>query len=88
MLSFPAQVVLCITRGFQHLIGDLTPPISGIAGNCIISIILGSMFYNMPEDSSSFFGRGVLLFFTVLTNMFLGAFEVSSSAETIISTYD
>lgn len=42
-----------------------------------MSIILGSMFYNMPTDTSSFFGRGVLLFFTVLLNAFLGAFEVS-----------
>lgn len=33
------------------------------------------MFYNMPNDTSSFFGRGVLLFFTILTNTFLASFE-------------
>ena len=75
ILSFPAQVRLCVTRGIQRLLNDLSPPISSIAGNAVVSIILGSMFYNMPEDTSSFFGRGVLLFFTVLTNTFLGAFE-------------
>lgn len=75
IISFPEQVSLCMVRGFQRLRGDLITPISGITGNCIISIILGSIFYNMPEDSSSFFGRGVLLFFTVLLNTFLGAFE-------------
>lgn len=69
------QVSLCMVRGFQRLHGDLISPISGITGNCIISIILGSMFYNLPEDTSSFFGRGALLFFTVLLNTFLGAFE-------------
>lgn len=42
-----------------------------------MSIIIGSMFYNMPEEISSFFGRGVLLFLTLLLNTFLGAFEVS-----------
>ena len=41
-----------------------------------MKIILGSMFYNMPGDTGSFYGRGVLLFFTVLLNTFLGAFEV------------
>lgn len=66
---------LCIIRGFQRLRNDLPPPISSIAGNCIISMILGSMFYNMPNDTSSFFGRGVLLFFTILTNNFLASFE-------------
>lgn len=44
-----------------------------------MSIILGSLFYNLSEDTNSFFGRGVLLFFTVLLNTFLGAFEVSFS---------
>ena len=33
------------------------------------------MFYNMPNDTNSFFGRGVLLFFTILTDTFLAAFE-------------
>lgn len=75
IISFADQISICITRGFQRLANDLPPPISSIAGNAIVSIILGSMFYNMPADTSSFFGRGVLLFFTVLTNTFLGAFE-------------
>ena len=69
------QVQICTTRGFQRLLRDLPPTISAIGGNVIVSIILGSMFYNMPEDTSSFFGRGVLLFFTILTNTFLASFE-------------
>ena len=68
-------------RGFQRLRGDLTAPLSNIAGNCVMSIILGSMFYNLAEDTSSFYGRGVLLFFTVLLNTFLGAFEVRSRSQ-------
>ena len=73
--SFIEDIHLCTVRGFQRLVQDLTPPISAIAGNTIISIILGSMFYNLPEDTSSFFGRGVLLFFTILTNTLLASFE-------------
>lgn len=69
------QVHLCLVRGWQRLVNDLTPQISGIAGNAIISIILGSVFYNLAEDTSSFYGRGVLIFFTVLMNTFLGNFE-------------
>lgn len=73
--SYYEQVRLCLKRSFQRLLNDLTPPISSIAGNAIVSIILGSMFYNMTDDTSSFFGRGVLLFFTILTNTFLASFE-------------
>lgn len=64
------QIKLCVIRSFQRLQNGLSPPISSIAGNAIVFIILGSLFYNMP-DTSSFFGRGVLLFFTILTNTFL-----------------
>ena len=74
-LSYYQQVELCILRCVRRVLNDLRPPISAIAGNAIISIILGSMFYNMPETTDSFFGRGVLLFFTILTNTFLAAFE-------------
>ncbi|KAI4110064.1 MAG: hypothetical protein L6R37_000197 [Teloschistes peruensis] len=73
--TFSKQVRLCLTRGMQRLSQDLAPPISGIIGNVIISTILGSMFYNLPDDTSSFFGRGVLLFFTILTNTLLASFE-------------
>lgn len=74
-IPYYEQVRLCIVRNFQRLLNDLTPPISSIVGNAVVSIILGSMFYNMPERTSSFFGRGVLLFFTILTNTFLASFE-------------
>ncbi len=56
---------------------DLGALISAIVGNMVISIILGSMLYNMPQDSSSFLGRTVLIFFGVLLNSNIGAFEVT-----------
>ncbi|KAI0114413.1 BcatrD protein [Nemania sp. FL0031] len=75
ILSIKKQVSLCIHRGFLRLRHNLKFPISTIAGNFITSLILGSMFYNMQQDTSSFFGRGVLLFFTSLINTTLAAFE-------------
>lgn len=74
-ISYYEQVRLCVIRGFQRLRNDLTLSISSLAGNAIVSIILGTMFYNMPDNTSSFFGRSFLLFFTILTNTFLAAFE-------------
>ncbi|KAK4225246.1 ABC-2 type transporter-domain-containing protein [Podospora fimiseda] len=69
------QVSLCLNRGFHRLLLNLGPTISTIVGNLVMSIILGSMFYNMAPDTNSFYGRGVLVFFITLTNTFLGAFE-------------
>lgn len=73
---------MCMIRGAQRLRNDLETPLSAIFGNLILSLILGSMFYNMSEDTDSFFGRGALLFFTILLNTFLGAFEVCNLFET------
>lgn len=75
ILTIPQQASLCIDRGFLRLKNNLSVPISTIMGNLVTSIILGSMFYNMPENTDSFFGRGVLLFFTSLVNTTLAAFE-------------
>ncbi|KAI1754031.1 BcatrD protein [Xylaria castorea] len=75
VLSAEKQISLCIKRGFLRLRHNLTVPLSTIAGNFVTSLILGSMFYNMKEDTASFFGRGVLLFFTSLVNTTLAAFE-------------
>lgn len=75
-LSILSQITLCTERGFRRLVNDLAPPISALVGNTIISIILGSMFYNMKNDTASLFGRSVLLFIIALLNFSLPAFEV------------
>ena len=42
-----------------------------------MSLIVGSVFYNLGQDTSSFFQRGALLFFACLMNAFASALEVS-----------
>ena len=64
----------------MRLRNDLAPPISAIVGNCILAIILGSVFYNLPETTDSFYSRGALLFFATLLNAFTSGFEVRKSA--------
>lgn len=87
VLPLKKQITLCIHRGFLRIRNNLTVPISAIVGNCITSIILGSMFYNMPSDTNSFFGRGVLLFFTSLVNTTLAAFEVNINPSCIVLSW-
>jgi len=71
------QIKLCIERGFQRLKGNMTTFLSTIFGNVTISLILGSVFYNLKEDTSTFYSRGALLFFAILMNAFSSALEVS-----------
>ncbi len=70
------QVGLCIERGFQRLRGDMSLTLSGMIGNFIMALIIGSVFYNLPSDTGSFFSRGALLFFAILLNAFSSFLEV------------
>lgn len=50
--------------------------VSALIGNFFMSLIIGSVFYNLPADTSSFFSRGILLFYAVLLSAFASALEV------------
>lgn len=75
-MSVFEQVTLCMARGFQRLKRDTSMTISQLVGNFIMALIIGSVFYNLPEDTSSFYSRGALLFFAVLLNAFSSALEI------------
>ncbi|KAK6537823.1 hypothetical protein TWF694_010726 [Orbilia ellipsospora] len=75
-ISFPMQVKLCMTRGFQRLRGDLSLAFTAIFGNGIMALIVSSVFYNLQPNTGSFFARGSLLFFAVLLNGFSSALEI------------
>ncbi|CAZ84640.1 unnamed protein product [Tuber melanosporum] len=75
-ISVPMQIKLCIERGFQRLKGDMSNFFSTVFGNLIMALILGSVFYNLKEDTSSFYSRGALLFFGVLMNAFSSSLEI------------
>ncbi|KAJ5774780.1 CDR ABC transporter [Penicillium paradoxum] len=75
-LSVTEQVKLCVTRGFQRLKGDASLTISALIGNFIMALIIGSLFYQLEDDVSSFYSRGALLFFAVLLNAFGSALEI------------
>lgn len=75
-MSLYEQVNLCMIRGFQRLKGDASLTLSQLIGNFAMALIIGSVFYDLVEDTSSFYSRGALLFFAVLLNAFGSALEV------------
>jgi ABC-type multidrug transport system permease subunit/ABC-type Mn2+/Zn2+ transport system ATPase subunit len=76
LLSIPMQVRLCIRRGFQLLRNDLPTTMSTIVVQVVLSLILGSVFYNSPNDSSAFFQKGAIIFFAVLMNALITMNEI------------
>lgn len=76
-LSFMQQVQLCLWRGWKRLSGDPSLTIGALIGNSGMGLVVGSVFYNIPDNAESFFQRGALLFFACLMNAFASALEVS-----------
>lgn len=76
-LSFLQQIRLCLWRGWLRLKGDPSITIGSLVGNFIMSLIVGSVFYNLQPVTSSFYQRGALIFFACLLNAFASALEVS-----------
>lgn len=75
-LSLPMQVKLCMKRGFQRLKQDMSSMLVGILGNSIMALVIGSVFYNLDNNTGVLFSRGSLLFFGILMNAFASAMEI------------
>ncbi|KAI1637777.1 ABC-2 type transporter-domain-containing protein [Biscogniauxia mediterranea] len=75
-LSYGQQIRLCLWRGFLRLKGDPSLSLGALVGNFVMALIVGSVFYNLQFNTSSFFQRGALLFFACLLNAFASALEI------------
>ncbi|KAJ9126946.1 ABC multidrug transporter afr2 [Naganishia onofrii] len=75
-LSYKAQIALCLRRGFWRLKADPSLTLFQLFANSTMALIVSSVFYNLPDDTSSFYSRGSLLFFAILLNAFGSALEI------------
>ncbi|KAE8325069.1 ABC-2 type transporter-domain-containing protein [Aspergillus sergii] len=75
-ISVWEQISLCVVRGFQRLKGDSSLTVTALIGNFIIALIVASVFFNLEDNTASFYSRGALLFYAVLLNAFSSALEI------------
>ncbi|OQO05241.1 hypothetical protein B0A48_09008 [Cryoendolithus antarcticus] len=75
-LSYTQQVELCLWRGFRRLTGDPSLTFTQLFGNAMMALVVGSVFYNMQLNTTSFFQRGAVIFFSILLNAFGSALEI------------
>ncbi|KAK7943645.1 ABC-2 type transporter-domain-containing protein [Apiospora aurea] len=73
-VSFPRQVIACTKREFWLLFGDRTSLYTKVFIILSNGLIVGSLFYNQPEDTEGNFTRGGAIFFSIL---FLGWLQLS-----------
>lgn len=76
-ISYTAQISLTLWRGWRRLLADPGFTIASLLLNSIMALVIGSMFYNLPNDTSSFYYRGGVIFFGLLFNAFSSQLEAS-----------
>nr|A0A1V0QSE4.1 RecName: Full=ABC-type transporter eriD; AltName: Full=Erinacine biosynthesis cluster protein D [Hericium erinaceus]ARE72241.1 ABC-transporter [Hericium erinaceus] len=75
-LSTPMQIRLCLKRAWQRFMADTSNFLTSVIGNFILALIISSIFYNLPQNTLSFYSRGALLFFAILMNAFASSLEI------------
>jgi ATP-binding cassette subfamily G (WHITE) protein 2 (PDR) len=64
-LSYWGQIKLCMWREVQRLKNDPSVPLVMLSINFLEALIIASIFYDLPDSTSSFFHRGGVIFMMV-----------------------
>ena len=78
-LPYHKQVWACTHRQFLVMFGDRQSLGGKWGGILFQSLIVGSLFYNMPKTSGGVFERGGVLFFMLLFNALLALAELTAT---------
>jgi len=79
LISYPMMAKLAMVRRYQMQMGDIgTLAIVTIAA-IFQALIIGSVYYPLPDTTAGFFSRGGVMFFAILYNSFTGMAEITSS---------
>ncbi|EKG22387.1 ABC transporter-like protein [Macrophomina phaseolina MS6] len=78
MLNLWMQFAVTSRRAMQRITQDAVYTVAMAFTMVSMALIVGSMFYDIPEDTSGFFSKGGLIFFSVLFNIIINFAEVSA----------
>jgi ABC-type multidrug transport system ATPase subunit/ABC-type multidrug transport system permease subunit len=78
VLSIPMQLKLCMKRCAQRTWNDKTATLTTVIGQVIMALIIGSIYFGTPDDTSSFFAKGAVLFFAILLNALIAITEINA----------
>ncbi|KAI1105535.1 ABC-2 type transporter-domain-containing protein [Jackrogersella minutella] len=77
-ISLPMQIRLTTKRAYQRRWNDKSATASQGMLNVIVALVVGSVFYRMPDSTANFQSRGSILFLAVLINALSTISEIIS----------
>lgn len=75
-LSYLEQMSLTLWRCWTLFKSDPSITLTMLITNTFQALIISSLFYNLPDNTGTFFRRGMLIFFIVLINAFGSIIEI------------
>ncbi|CAG8417526.1 unnamed protein product [Penicillium salamii] len=75
-VSYWAQIRLCLWRGGLQTKNQIGVPISMLIINAIQILVVSSLYFNLPNDTSSFFLRGSFIFIMIILSAFTCMLEI------------
>lgn len=55
------QISACIVRAYQRMWGDKSTLGATLASNLIMSLVIGSVFYDTPDNTNGFFSKVTII---------------------------
>ncbi|PSN73742.1 ABC drug exporter AtrF [Corynespora cassiicola Philippines] len=80
-LPFHKQVIACTSRQFKVMIGDKQSLGGKWGGILFQALIVGSLFFDLPNTAEGVFPRGGVIFFMLLFNALLALAELTAAFE-------
>ncbi|GKU06978.1 unnamed protein product [Fusarium langsethiae] len=75
-LSYMEQMRLTLGRSWVMLKADPSVTVTLLLCNLVESLVIGSIFYNLPENTDALMKRGLLIFFILLMNAYNNILEI------------
>ncbi|KAK4947826.1 Multidrug resistance protein [Elasticomyces elasticus] len=76
ILTYSQQVQLCMWRGVMRFKADPWMTVTLMIGNTVMALIISSLFFDLGENTASFYGRAVVLFVAILFNALSSFLEI------------
>jgi ABC-type multidrug transport system permease subunit/ABC-type multidrug transport system ATPase subunit len=78
-VDFAAQVLACTLRQYQIVWGAKITIIVKQLFTIVLALVVGSLFYNTPDNSGGLFMKGGAIFFSLMYNSLLSMTELTES---------
>lgn len=78
LISVGTQIRLTTRRAYQRIFNDLSATLSGPISNVFVALVVGSIYYGTPNDTSGLASKGSALFMAVLLNALSAIAEIAN----------